>query len=282
MRLVGSFCQLGWEKQQHPFDPPGASTAAAPVPKNGVAVGETSGTAAAGEPPRSHHPMGSSRPAHLDAAHAAALRARREAITELGDALRTLVESSVATEAPAEHLRGAATRARELAQMLGSSRRTRHDLPAADDLLAGIRLYNPVCGPGSALAPPLHIEPVDGGVVGSCTLGLAFEGPPRYAHGGVSAMLLDQLLGYAVSAAGHPGMTVDLVNRYRAPVPLQTRLHLAAQVVEVTGRTLTAHGRIALAQAPGTALVEATGVFVELTREQVRRVFPRPGVVPSS
>jgi hypothetical protein len=210
----------------------------------------------------------------------AAMRDRRAAIGELGDALRDLVEQSSATEVPAEVLRQAAAQARQAAMLLGQRTRTRAVLPAADDLLGGYRMYNPVTGSGSALAPPLLIETAGNGVAGSCTLGLAFEGPPSFAHGGISAMLLDQLLGYANSAAGHPGMTVRLETVYRAPVPLQTPLRLTAEVIEVEGRRVTAHGTIATAADPGTALVEATGIFVALRDEQAARLFG--GVSPDA
>jgi hypothetical protein len=210
----------------------------------------------------------------------AAMRDRRAAIAELGDALRGLVEQSSATEVPAEVLRQAAARAREAAALLGQRTRTRAEMPSADDLLGGYRMYNPVTGSGSALAPPLHIETAGSGVAGDCTLGLAFEGPPSFAHGGISAMLLDQLLGYANSAAGHPGMTVRLETSYRAPVPLHTPLRLTAEVIAVEGRRVTARGAIATAAEPETALVEATGIFVGLRAEQAARLFG--GVSPDA
>ena len=221
------------------------------------------------EPGRSHHPL-AGRPA---AAGDAALRARRAAIAELGDALRELVGQASATEIPGGVLRQVAAQVRQAAAVLGQRTRTRAELPGADDVGGGFRMYNPVTGRGSALAPPLRIEVAGQGVAGTCTLGLAFEGPPAYAHGGVSAMLLDQLLGYAASAAGHPGMTVSLETRYRAPVPLQTPLHLTAEVSEVSGRHVTALGVIATAAQPGTVLVEATGGFVALRPDQAARMF---------
>jgi acyl-coenzyme A thioesterase PaaI-like protein len=102
---------------------------------------------------------------------------------------------------------------------------------------------------------------------------MAFEGPPGYAHGGVSAMLLDQMLGYVVSASGNPGMTVRLDTSYRKPVPLLAPLRLSAEVIEVDGRVVTASGVITTAQAPDEILVEATGTFVALRAEQARRLF---------
>lgn len=199
---------------------------------------------------------------------------RREAITELGDALRTLIEYATKTEAPAADLLRAAASIRSVAAHLDS--RTRDaPVPAADDLLRGVRMYNPVTGHGSALAPPLHIEVVAGMAIGRCTLGMAFEGPPTFAHGGVSAMLLDQILGHAVGASGNPGMTVRLDTTYRAPVPLRTPLRLTAVVDEVTGRRVTATGTIATAADPDTILVTATGTFVGLRADQARRLFGR-------
>ena len=56
-------------------------------------------------------------------------------------------------------------------------------------------MYGPVAGAGSPLAPPMRVTPADGGFVGRCDLGIAHEGPPGYGHGGVSAMLLDELMG---------------------------------------------------------------------------------------
>jgi len=203
----------------------------------------------------------------------AALLRRRRAISELGDALRVLVENAAITEAPTDELRAAAERVRQVAAPLGERVRDRTALTSADDLLGGVRMYNPVTGTGSALAPPLHIEEVDGLTVGSCVLGLAYEGPPMYAHGGVSAMLLDQILGYAVSFSGNPGMTVRLDTSYRKPVPLLTPLRLTAQVQGIDGRRVTASGTIAAAAEPDAILVAATGTFVALRAEQALDLF---------
>jgi acyl-coenzyme A thioesterase PaaI-like protein len=199
---------------------------------------------------------------------------RRAAIAELGDALRDLVEQSAATEVGEDVLRRVAVQVRQAAAELSQRTRKRAELPSADDLFAGYRMYNPVTGSGSGLAAPLQVEVTGTGVVvGRCTLGLAFEGPPSFAHGGVSAMLLDQLLGYATSAAGHPGMTGRLEIWYRAPVPLQTPLQLTAEVGEVAGRRVRARGKITTVADPDSVLVEASGVFIGLRPEQAARLF---------
>lgn len=201
------------------------------------------------------------------------LQRRREAITGLGDALRLLIEQATATEAPTAELLRAAELIRQAAAPLGERVRGRFETASADDLLGGVRLYNPVTGAGSAFAPPMEIHSDGDVAVGVCTLGRAFEGPPSFAHGGVSAMLLDQMLGYACGVAGHPGMTVRLDTGYRGPVPLYTPLRLTSRVAGIDGRRVTATGTIATADAPGEVLVEATGVFVALRAEQAQRLF---------
>ncbi len=200
---------------------------------------------------------------------------RREAIGELGRAMHDLVQATVSTEVETTELRRVAAAVRALTEPLAEVSRSRDDFPRAADILSGIRLYNPVTGSGSPFAPPLRITQTDGNVEATCTLGLAYEGPPRHAHGGVSAMLLDQLLGFTIAAAGRPGMTRDLVMRYRRPVPLQTPLYLAAEVVEKSedGRRITAFATLATAADPSTVLVEATGTFVQLRPEHARLLF---------
>lgn len=191
------------------------------------------------------------------------------AVTELGTALRELVDASVLTTLPADQLRAAAADARAVTARLAAAQRPVTQLPVLDDPLVFRRVYNPVSGVGSALAPPVRIRRVEGGVVGEALLGPAYEGPPGYVHGGMSSLLMDQLLGSAAIAAGLWGMTVRLEVDYRRPVPLSTPLTMRAQVTEAAGRKCVVTGTIATAAAPDRTLVEARGVFV-MPREEAR------------
>jgi acyl-coenzyme A thioesterase PaaI-like protein len=184
------------------------------------------------------------------------------AVAELGSSMRALVEASVATTVGAGDLRAAAEDVRGVTARLAASQRPATQLPALDDPVTFRRVYNPVTGVGSPLAPPLAVRAADGGVVAEATLGLRYEGPPGFVHGGVSALLMDQMLGAATVAAGRWGMTVHLELDYRGPLPLQTPLMLRARVAEDAGRKTLVEGSIALASAPGQALVAARGVFV--------------------
>ncbi|MCW2617546.1 MAG: putative thioesterase [Modestobacter sp.] len=197
------------------------------------------------------------------------------AVTELGAALRELVDVSVATTVDPAELRAAAASAREISARLSASRRGRDQLSVLDDVVQFRRVFNPVSGVGNPLAPPLVVHPVDGGVAAEASLGMAYEGPPSYVHGGMSALLMDQLLGAATTEAGLWGMTARLELDYRRPVPLQAPLLLRAAVSEVAGRRTVITGTIALADAPEQTLVEARAVFVIPRPEKATAYFGR-------
>ncbi|QIZ38975.1 PaaI family thioesterase [Saccharopolyspora sp. ASAGF58] len=201
------------------------------------------------------------------------LRDRRRAVRELGAALRELTEAAVSTEVDTETLVEAAEQVRALVPALSSARRERGQPATADDGRRPRRLYNPAAGPGNPIAPPMRVEIVDGIAIGTCTLGLAYEGPPSYVHGGISALLLDQILGHAHAANGKPGMTVKLSLRYRRPVPLTTPLRIVGRVVRLDGRWTNSVATISTADDPGTVLVEAEGAFVVPNSEQNKRLF---------
>jgi acyl-coenzyme A thioesterase PaaI-like protein len=192
------------------------------------------------------------------------------AVTELGSALRELVEMSVTTAVPAAGLRAAAEQARAISAQLASARRSPGELASLDGGTAGRRVYNPISGVGSAVAPPLTYRPADGGVVSETTLGVVYEGPTGLVHGGVIGLLADELLARAAAAADAWGMTARLEIDYRRPVPLGTPLVLRARTTEVAGRKTVVTGTVALAEEPDVPLAEARGLFIQ----------PRPGQQP--
>jgi acyl-coenzyme A thioesterase PaaI-like protein len=195
------------------------------------------------------------------------------AAADLATALRELVEISVTTTVAAAEVRAAAALVREASERLAVARRPATQLPALDDVSTGRRVFNPVTGTGSALAPPPVIRRDEEGVVGEATLGVAYEGPPSFVHGGMSALLMDQMLGSAAAAAGLWGMTAHLELDYRGPLPLEIKLVLRARVAESSGRKSVITGTIATADAPDRVLVEARGVFVMPRPEKVEAYF---------
>ena len=202
------------------------------------------------------------------------LARRRAAVAELGREVRELVNAVVGTDVDTDHLERTAAEVRALAEVLRGEVRDRHMPASVDDLSAGVRMYSPVTGAGNPLAVPMSLEMGGGQAVGRCTLGLAYEGPPSYGHGGVSALLTDHVLGGAAAASGNPGMTTELTVRYRRPVPLGTPLVVRGTTVDSSGRWVRATGTIAAVDAPEHTLVEAEATFAVLSREQARRLFP--------
>jgi acyl-coenzyme A thioesterase PaaI-like protein len=99
---------------------------------------------------------------------------------------------------------------------------------------------------------------VEGRAWADFRLGAAYEGPPSLVHGGVSALILDQLLGEAAGAGGKPGMTGTLTLRYRRGTPLGD-LHAEGHIDRVEGIKTYAVGHISDAEG---VTVEAEGVFI--------------------
>jgi hypothetical protein len=135
-------------------------------------------------------------------------------------------------------------------------------------------MYSPVTGTGSPLAPPIYVTPDSDGVVGRCTLGIAHEGPPGYGRGDMSAMPLDELMGWACAATGMPAMTVSLQVRYYHPVPLETPLRVYARVTGTEDRRIFVDGSISTQYHAGHS-----GRRLRLTRP---RPHPRPVPAPAT
>lgn len=126
----------------------------------------------------------------------------------------------------------------------------------------GITRHDPVTGPQNAVAPPLHLRGLeDGSVVGTVTLGMAYQGPPGCVHGGVSALLLDHALGVANDwGSGPSGMTGTLALRYHRTTPLFRELTVTARQVSFSGRKITTTGEISV---DGEVCVSADGLFID-------------------
>lgn len=120
---------------------------------------------------------------------------------------------------------------------------------------------NTVVGLRNPLAPPLTIvqDRVKGGASSEFFLNALYEGPPGKVHGGVLALVLDQIFGEAAAAGGTPGMTGTLTLRYRKPTALGA-CSAAAWVDSTEGIKTIVRGE--LRDAEGEVTVEAEGLFI--------------------
>jgi acyl-coenzyme A thioesterase PaaI-like protein len=91
----------------------------------------------------------------------------------------------------------------------------------------------PVSGRRNAFAPPLDIESrPDGSVTANTVFGLAYQGPKGVVHGGISALVLDHVLG-RTSAGGQGSVRVaELSVRYHRALPLFTNVVVAGRPVD--------------------------------------------------
>ncbi|MFS2295503.1 MAG: PaaI family thioesterase [Actinomadura sp.] len=197
---------------------------------------------------------------------------RREAVLEsLAGTVRDLVDAAIRTTVEDEEV----LRVRDdLAALVARLRASQLPGPAGVRYNADRRSWNwgnAVVGAANAIAPPLRVVHGPAGCHADVHLGAAYEGPPGLVHGGVSAMLLDHIMGEAASGRRRPAFTGTLTMRYRRGTPLGP-LRLEARIVREEGRKIFVDGSIADA---GGVTVEAEGVFV---RPAGVPAFPeRPG-----
>lgn len=190
---------------------------------------------------------------------------RLDALCVLAQRTRELMDAVAVTDVAENELNAVAA---ELSALAGRLRARARTTPQPFEIAPDgtIRhLGNAVTGAANPHALPLVAERTpEGGVRADLTFRPLHEGPPRSVHGGISAMILDHLLGQAVAAAGLAGMTGTLTVRYRAPIPYGTPVAGSAEHTRSEGRKTWAEGRIALPD--GTVLVEATGLFITPTQ----------------
>jgi len=194
----------------------------------------------------------------IDDATAEEIEAERATYGPIADVLRELADASIRTTVAPAVAAEAAARLAEVRDLLTA------ELGGASYGLKYSRQGiarpwgNAVVGVRNPVAPPLTVVHAEDRVFAEFELGPQYEGPPTFVHGGVSSLILDQLLGEAAAAGKRPGMTGTLTVRYRRPAPLG-KLKAEARIDRVDGIKTFAVGHIADAEG---VCVEAEGVFI--------------------
>src|SRR5690349_14225165 len=178
----------------------------------------------------------------------------------LADSVRELIDATIRTEVDADEV--AAVKA-EIDAATARLRSRQCDGPfGVRFTTGGARLAwgNPVIGIRNPIAPPLKIErDAEGGVFTDFHLGAAYEGPPGHVHGGISALVLDHVLGEVAANEETPRFTGTITLRYLRPTRLG-ELHAEARITRTDGFKAYAAGH--LADDEGVT-VEAEGVFIQ-------------------
>lgn len=157
---------------------------------------------------------------------------RRTAVEDLAAAVRALADATVETAVDPAIVRDVAATVRDLTARLAAA--------TDDDPFSGLRTdpvdytvpsklmpINPIIGDCNAGRPDVQVHYEGGEVHGRAHFSKRFTGPPGFVHGGITAMLADQIVAVAPGAAGlRGGITKSLAIRYRRAVPIREEIAL--------------------------------------------------------
>ena len=93
------------------------------------------------------------------------------------------------------------------------------------------------------------------------------QGPPGHAHGGATAALLDEAMGFCCWVVGHRVVAAHIEIDFRDMVPVGAVATLEATVERVEGRKVYPRARLLLPG--GTVAAESTGIFLMLAANQL-------------
>lgn len=117
-----------------------------------------------------------------------------------------------------------------------------------------------VCGDANPEGFGLRVYRDGDEAVASYTPRMAHQGYPERFHGGLVALLVDEMLVYAGAPHGVWGMTARVGYRLRRPIPLDRELSLRGRLTKRTARGFRATVEIRLPD--GTLAAEGEGTCV--------------------
>jgi hypothetical protein len=157
---------------------------------------------------------------------------RRTAVEDLAVSVRALADAAVETAVDPAIVRDVAATVRDLTARLAAAVNDdpfsdlRTD-PVDDTVPSKLMPINPIIGDCNAGRPDVQVRYEGGEVHGRANLSKRFTGPPGFVHGGITAMLADQIVAVTPGAAGlRGGITKSLAIRYRRAVPINEEVAL--------------------------------------------------------
>jgi acyl-coenzyme A thioesterase PaaI-like protein len=196
---------------------------------------------------------------------------RRDAVARLAAAVRAVADAATETAIEPEALDQITAQLQEVAGRLGA--RTSDSpyssltwAPGDFSVPEGPMPLNPIIGACSPTRPDVQLRFAGREVVGRAVFTKRFVGPPGFAHGGISAMLGDQIVAVSGQALGMRTLTKALHVRYRRPIPLHEEAALWG-ACEPDGDTLHARFRVTVGD---DVAVEGTGELVRFEHFEAR------------
>jgi len=96
-------------------------------------------------------------------------------------------------------------------------------------------------------------------VVATGVIDPMFAGPPERIHGGIQALIVDEVMGALNRMLGRQAFTARLTVNYRAPAPLGVPVTFRAWVDNVDGRKITL---MCTGEGPEGVFMESDGLFI--------------------
>ena len=129
---------------------------------------------------------------------------------------------------------------------------------------------NPCFGCGGANARGMHLgfeqDDARQRIVGRFRLGEEYQGGSGFLHGGIIALLLDEVMSKAVRFHGQSAVTADLHVEYKKPIRANTEIVVEGFVTRRDGRQLYHEGEIR--NEAGELLARGQGRFVIIDPEK--------------
>ncbi|MFF3394469.1 PaaI family thioesterase [Streptomyces sp. NPDC002669] len=139
------------------------------------------------------------------------------------------------------------------------------EAPAPGELLGAHYEHCFGCGEGQPHGLHLQTRAGDGvRVTAEFTVQAAHQGAPGLAHGGILATALDETLGSLNWLLRVIAVTGRLETDFVRPVPVDTVLHLDAEVVAVHGRKIYSRATGRIGGPDGPVAVRAEALFIEV------------------
>lgn len=143
--------------------------------------------------------------------------------------------------------------------------------------------YSPIIGPRNPLAAPIRFDvfPLEGGakeIRAEHVFDAPWNGPPGSVHGGVIALVFDELLGCIGAISNVGGFTGTLTIRYRSLTPIGKSIRMRAWIERTEGVKTFVKGTLHCdTPAPNTLCAEAEGIFIRPKQSIVQDALSRTG-----
>lgn len=124
---------------------------------------------------------------------------------------------------------------------------------------------------GDRLRLKYYHDPDENRIIAQTWFGPRAEGPPKHAHGGSMAAVLDEVMGVAGLFAGHTVVAGTVSFNFLKMIPLGSVASAIAWVETVDGKKV--HTRGELVGADGTRYADSKGLFVNIGFKAITKLM---------